>query len=163
MLPLKQQSVHTHTTPHTRTHHHTHTHLPTHIHIQKKHTHTHTNTQKHLFFRLLSTSANLQRPEQKVACTIADAKLPYDNSCPSRIYFLNPKKKNVLKKLRFFFSDQKLTLHYWGRMALIHELLPVMRSSPDPRVISVLSGIFLVCGAWCVCGVCKKHSNYERY
>lgn len=36
-------------------------------------------------------------------------------------------------------NDQKLTLHYWGRMAMISEMLPAMRSTPAPRVISVLS------------------------
>jgi hypothetical protein len=47
-------------------------------------------------------------------------------------------------------------------MALIHELLPVMRSCPDPRVISVLSGIF-----WCVvrgaCVVCVKSTQTTKH
>jgi len=37
-------------------------------------------------------------------------------------------------------NDEKLTLHYWGRMALISELLPALRAAPEARVISVLSG-----------------------
>lgn len=37
-------------------------------------------------------------------------------------------------------NDQKLTLHWWGRAAMITELLPLMRPTPAPRVISVLSG-----------------------
>jgi hypothetical protein len=80
MLSLKQHKlIHTYNT--------THTHPPTHIHTQNTHTHTHTH--KDLFFdQLFSTSANLQRPELKVACTIADAMLTYTDSCPSRIYFL---------------------------------------------------------------------------
>jgi NAD(P)-dependent dehydrogenase (short-subunit alcohol dehydrogenase family) len=37
-------------------------------------------------------------------------------------------------------NDQKLTLHYCGRMAMITQLLPSLRQSPDPRVVSILSG-----------------------
>jgi NAD(P)-dependent dehydrogenase (short-subunit alcohol dehydrogenase family) len=37
-------------------------------------------------------------------------------------------------------NDEKLTLHYWGRMAFISELLPSLRVAPMPRVVSVLSG-----------------------
>ena len=37
-------------------------------------------------------------------------------------------------------NDEKLTLHYWGRMAIISELLPAIRAAPEARVISVLSG-----------------------
>ncbi|CAK4635329.1 hypothetical protein AeMF1_019732 [Aphanomyces euteiches] len=37
--------------------------------------------------------------------------------------------------------DQKLALHYYGRMAFIQEFLPVLRESQNsPRVLSVLSG-----------------------
>ncbi|OQR88289.1 FabG domain-containing protein [Achlya hypogyna] len=37
--------------------------------------------------------------------------------------------------------DQKLSLHYYSRMAFIAELLPALRTSPhSPRVLSVLSG-----------------------
>ena len=71
MLSLKHHKL-------IRTYNTTHTHLSIHIHTQNTHTHTH----KHLFFdQLFSTSANLQRPEQKVACTIADAMLSYTDSC----------------------------------------------------------------------------------
>lgn len=35
--------------------------------------------------------------------------------------------------------DQKLSLHYFGRMAFIHEFLPLMARSEDPRVLTVLS------------------------
>jgi NAD(P)-dependent dehydrogenase (short-subunit alcohol dehydrogenase family) len=37
-------------------------------------------------------------------------------------------------------NDQKLTLHYWGRMAMITQLLPSLRQSSEARVVSVLSG-----------------------
>ena len=38
-------------------------------------------------------------------------------------------------------NDQKLTLHYFGRMAFVKSFLPGLRSAgPDARVISVLSG-----------------------
>ena len=36
--------------------------------------------------------------------------------------------------------DQKLTLHYYSRMALIHSLLPALRLGNRPLVLSVLSG-----------------------
>ncbi|KAI9003478.1 FabG domain-containing protein [Hyaloraphidium curvatum] len=35
--------------------------------------------------------------------------------------------------------DVKMQLHYYGRMALIQLLLPLLRQSPSPRVLSVLS------------------------
>lgn len=35
--------------------------------------------------------------------------------------------------------DQKLTLHYFGRIAFIKEFLPLMERSEDPRVLTVLS------------------------
>jgi len=37
-------------------------------------------------------------------------------------------------------NDQKLTLHYWSRMALVTQLLPALRKSENARVVSVLSG-----------------------
>jgi len=38
-------------------------------------------------------------------------------------------------------NDEKLTLHYFGRMAFVKTFLPQLRSAgPDARVISVLSG-----------------------
>ena len=48
-------------------------------------------------------------------------------------------------------NDQKLTLHYWSRMALATELLPLLRAAPagSARVVSILSG-----------GV---HSDYRGY
>jgi NAD(P)-dependent dehydrogenase (short-subunit alcohol dehydrogenase family) len=36
--------------------------------------------------------------------------------------------------------DQKLALHFYGRMAFVEALLPLLRASPAPRVLSVLSG-----------------------
>ncbi|CAK4081775.1 unnamed protein product [Aphanomyces euteiches] len=37
--------------------------------------------------------------------------------------------------------DQKLALHYFSRMAVIHEFLPVLQQSKhSPRVLSILSG-----------------------
>eukprot|EP01104_Vermistella_antarctica_P019774 TRINITY_DN7985_c0_g1_i1.p1 TRINITY_DN7985_c0_g1~~TRINITY_DN7985_c0_g1_i1.p1 ORF type:complete len:362 (-),score=66.76 TRINITY_DN7985_c0_g1_i1:192-1154(-) len=45
--------------------------------------------------------------------------------------------------------DQKMTLHYYSRIKLIESLLPLLKASDDPRVLSVLSG-----------GV---HSPYEHY
>lgn len=45
--------------------------------------------------------------------------------------------------------DQKLALHYYGRIALIDALLPALRTARSPRVLSVLSA-----------GV---HSPYEEY
>ena len=35
--------------------------------------------------------------------------------------------------------DQKLTLHYFSRIAFIEALLPALRNSGDARVLSVLS------------------------
>ncbi len=36
--------------------------------------------------------------------------------------------------------DQKLAIHYFGRMKIVEKLLPLMRGSPDARVLTVLSG-----------------------
>lgn len=36
--------------------------------------------------------------------------------------------------------DVKLALHFYSRMAFIDALLPIMRGTPSPRVLSVLSG-----------------------
>lgn len=36
--------------------------------------------------------------------------------------------------------DEKLSLHYWGRVAATRELLPALRRAPAPVVLSVLSG-----------------------
>ncbi len=46
--------------------------------------------------------------------------------------------------------DQKLALHYYGRIAFIQALLPMLRKSPHPRVLSVLSA-----------GVHGVYSQYE--
>lgn len=45
--------------------------------------------------------------------------------------------------------EQKLAIHYYGRFAFVHHLLPLLRKSTQPRVLSVLSG-----------GV---HSAYSQY
>jgi NAD(P)-dependent dehydrogenase (short-subunit alcohol dehydrogenase family) len=36
--------------------------------------------------------------------------------------------------------DEKLALHYWGRVAATRALLPALRRAPSPVVLSVLSG-----------------------
>jgi hypothetical protein len=36
--------------------------------------------------------------------------------------------------------DQKLAIHYFGRMKIVEKLLPLMRGSTDARVLTVLSG-----------------------
>lgn len=46
--------------------------------------------------------------------------------------------------------DQKLALHYYGRIAFIQLLLPLLRASPSGRVLSVLSA-----------GVHSTYSHYE--
>lgn len=46
--------------------------------------------------------------------------------------------------------DQKLALHYYGRIAFIQLLLPLLRASPSGRVLSVLSA-----------GVHSTYAHYE--
>ena len=36
--------------------------------------------------------------------------------------------------------DQKLAVHYFGRLALLSAFLPALRTAPSPRVLTVLSG-----------------------
>jgi hypothetical protein len=48
--------------------------------------------------------------------------------------------------------DQKLAVHYFGRIAFIQELLPLMRGAPDARVLSVLSG-----------GIHSAYADYEKH
>lgn len=47
--------------------------------------------------------------------------------------------------------DVKLALHYYGRMALIEALLPLLRASPSGRVLSVFSA-----------GVHSVYENYQK-
>eukprot|EP00455_Lapot_gusevi_P047550 TRINITY_DN643_c0_g1_i15.p1 TRINITY_DN643_c0_g1~~TRINITY_DN643_c0_g1_i15.p1 ORF type:complete len:335 (-),score=79.68 TRINITY_DN643_c0_g1_i15:8-955(-) len=46
--------------------------------------------------------------------------------------------------------DQKLSLHYYSRMAFIQSLLPLLKASEDPRVLSVLSA-----------GVHSEYTGYQ--
>ncbi|KAJ3207211.1 hypothetical protein HDU82_003960 [Entophlyctis luteolus] len=46
--------------------------------------------------------------------------------------------------------DQKMALHYFSRMLFVRQLLPSLRQSPAPRVLSVLSA-----------GVHSQYSKYE--
>jgi NAD(P)-dependent dehydrogenase (short-subunit alcohol dehydrogenase family) len=46
--------------------------------------------------------------------------------------------------------DQKMAIHYYGRMALIEAFLPLLRAAPSARVLSVLSA-----------GVHSPYSHYE--
>lgn len=48
--------------------------------------------------------------------------------------------------------DQKLAVHYFGRVAMIDALLPLMKQSKDPRVLTVLSG-----------GVHSPYADYEKH
>ena len=47
--------------------------------------------------------------------------------------------------------DEKLSLHVYSRMAFIRGMLPSLKRSPDPRVLSVLSG-----------GVHSSYANYKK-